>query len=437
MARKVFISFLGYSDYVTCHYFKDNYKSNNLKYVQEATLEYLNSVSPWAEEDAAYILLTEGAEKKNWVDNGHVNRDTKEVIQSEGLETRLKKLSYPFGIKPIRNLPDGNTEEEIMSIFQRVFACLQDGDELFFDLTHGFRYLPMLVLVLGNYAKFLKNVKVRSITYGNFEGRDKIKNEAQIVDLCSLTYLQDWTFASANFLENGNVSQLAELSEIAYRNVLKETKGKDENAKRLRSFTDSLKSIVSDFQTCRGMNIYSANNIGKFISAINNIQETAIEPLNPVIAKIKDSFVNFCEDENVKNGFGAARWCIDNGLYQQSATILQENVVSFFALRHGIRIDDESKRHIINKAFTIKFNNIPEEGWNIAENDLEQLKEVIADEMMDDTDILNSFNNLTEVRNDLNHSGMRSKREPLSAKSIKDNINKCVTIFEKKLAGLC
>ena len=33
---------------------------------------------------------------------------------------------------------------------------MQDGDELYFDLTHGFRYLPMLVMVLINYSKFLK-----------------------------------------------------------------------------------------------------------------------------------------------------------------------------------------------------------------------------------------------------------------------------------------
>lgn len=437
MARKVFISFLGYSDYGECYYFKDNYKSGKVKYVQEATLEYLNSVSPWSKDDAAYILLTEGAEKKNWVDNGHEDFVTKEKKQSEGLKARLQKLNLPVQITPVDKLPDGNNEEEIMQIFQRVFSCLQDEDELHFDLTHGFRYLPMLVLVLGNYARFLRNAKVISITYGNFEGRDKVKNEAPLVDLCSLNYIQDWTFASANFLENGNASHLASLSEIEYRNILKETQGKDESAKRLRMFTDTLKSIVSDFQTCRGMNIYRADNIGKFISIINSIQETTIEPLNPVIDKIKESFVNFSDNKNVKNGFGAARWCLDNGLYQQSATILQENVVSFFALRHGIKIDDEDQRHIINKAFNILFYNIPQEGWDVNENDITKLKVVLADEIMRNQDIINGFNNLTEVRNDLNHSGMRSKRIPLSAKSIKDNIIKCVSIFENKLLGLC
>lgn len=437
MARKVFISFLGYSDYGACHYSKGDYKSESVRYVQEATLGYINTVSPWTKSDAAYILLTKGAESKNWVDNGHTDFVTKEVKHSEGLETRLSGMGLPLQIVPVKKLPDGNNEEEIMQIFQRVFSYIEEGDELYFDLTHGFRYLPMLVLVLGNYAKFLRNVKVKSITYGNFEGRNKEKNEAQLIDLCSLTYIQDWTFAAANFLENGNVSQLASLSETVYRSTLKETNGEDENAQMLKRFTDSLKGVVSDFQTCRGMNIYKATNIGKLLRSIEQIQNTEIKPLDPVIERIKMAVSNFSGSENVVNGFAAAKWCVDNGLYQQAATILQENVVSCFALRHGIRIDDENQRGIVNKALIILFNNIQEDNWEVNVSEVTKLKEVLNDELLKDRDIINGFNNLTEVRNDLNHSGMRSKRLPLSATKIEENIVKCIRIFEDKLAILC
>jgi hypothetical protein len=36
---------------------------------------------------------------------------------------------------------------------------------------------------------------------------------------------------------------------------------------------------------------------------------------------------------------------------------------------------------------------------------------------------------LSEVRNDYNHSGMRSVRKPLNPNSIKNNIEKCINIF--------
>ena len=112
-----------------------------------------------------------------------------------------------------------------------------------------------------------------------------------------------------------------------------------------------------------------------------------------------------------------------------SATILQEVVVSFFCLRHDIRIDDEENREIINKAFNIKFNKTPEKGWIIADEKIEKLKQILADDLFDNYVLINSFNSLTEVRNDFNHSGMRSKRSPMKPQAIKDNIKKCICAF--------
>lgn len=66
MARKVFISVLGYSNYGKCFYTRksEGFKSDEVRYVQEATLQYLMSVSEWTKADCAYILLTKGAEQK-------------------------------------------------------------------------------------------------------------------------------------------------------------------------------------------------------------------------------------------------------------------------------------------------------------------------------------------------------------------------------------
>lgn len=334
---------------------------------------------------------------------------------------------------PIKELPDGNNENEIWEIFSRVYNELLDGDEVYFDLTHGFRYLPMLALVLGNYAKFLKKITVRHLSYGNYEGRNMNTNEAQIIDLMPLTNLQDWTFAAASFLENGNVIPLAKLSESTYLPLLKASKGKNESALALRKFTESLKECVEDFQTCRGLNIERSKNINSLKNAIKQVEENVIVPLKPVVQKIDSAIEPFDQKENINNGFHAAQWCLNNGLYQQAATILQENVVSFFADRHGIAIDDEKGRHLINNAFAILFNNLQdeEEKWQVADEDKEKIREILSDTLICNKEVFNTFNNLTEVRNDINHSGMRSTRLPLSSKKIKANIDKCVTLFHK------
>ena len=256
MARKVFISVLGLTNYGECIYVKDEYKSPSVRFIQEATLDYLCQQNEWTANDTAYILLTNGAENVNWYNDGHKNKETGEIIKCEGLQCRLQKLNLPFEINTISKIPDGNTEEEIWEIFERVFNELQDDDELYFDLTHGFRYLPMLVMVLINYSKFLKNTSVKSITYGNFESRNRVTNEAPIIDLLPLSALQDWTYAAGQFLDSGNVDKLQYLSDKELKPILKNAKGSNKDATNLKSFVKHL----SEGQTCRGISIIKSEN---------------------------------------------------------------------------------------------------------------------------------------------------------------------------------
>ena len=213
MGRKVFISFLGATNYGACHYCIGEFDSGEVRFIQEATLDYLRQTRRWTKRDAAYILMTEDSRKKNWLADGQRNFKTQRIIRQPGLFQCLRARRFPMTIKPIEGLPDGNTEEEVLTIFQRVYGLLRDGDELYFDITHGFRYLPMLVLVLGNYSKFLRNVTVKMISYGNYEGRDRKTNQARIMDLTVLSSLQDWTNASASFIRSGDSSYLAQLAE--------------------------------------------------------------------------------------------------------------------------------------------------------------------------------------------------------------------------------
>ena len=54
MSRKVFISVLGFSNYGECIYTKDNYKSSSVRFIQEATLDYLCQTENWTEKDGWY-----------------------------------------------------------------------------------------------------------------------------------------------------------------------------------------------------------------------------------------------------------------------------------------------------------------------------------------------------------------------------------------------
>src|SRR5690606_12368407 len=134
-------------------------------------------------------------------------------------------------------IPDGISESEIWGIFQIVFDQLQNKDEIIYDVTHSFRSLPMLGIVLLQYAKFLKNINVRGIFYGAFE---KLGNPSEIeknypipserkvplLNLTSFSLLQDWTIAGNNFLKLGNAEVLEKISSERFNPILKESSGK-------------------------------------------------------------------------------------------------------------------------------------------------------------------------------------------------------------------
>jgi CRISPR-associated Csx2 family protein len=436
MARRVFISVLGTGFYGKCKYTRGEYnseKASETRFVQQSTLEYLN-VYDWSKNDAAIFLLTSNAKSQNWNREikSRVNFSTKEEEEYLGLEYVLEQMNLPVEIRPV-DIVDGKDEDEMWEIFNALFNELKDGDELYFDLTHSFRYIPMLVLVLGNYSKFLKNVTIKSITYGNYEARED--NNAPIVDLLPLSALQDWTYAAGQFLESGNVSRLQYLCNEELKPILREAKGSDQDATNLKIFINTLAEVIDERVTCRGMNIIKSETFRKMKSVSDKLETTKIEPLNPVFDKIKQSMVFFDENENVRNGFSAAVWCYQNNLLQQAATILQEFVITFVCSRHGIQIDDEGKRDWVTSAFAIKCNNLAEKDWRlnkepeVAEIQKERIKQILADDLFASRDFVNAFVSLSEVRNDYNHSGMRSVRKPLNPNSIKNNIEKCINIF--------
>lgn len=428
MARKVFISILGTGPYSECTYGINNTPVMSTRYIQLATLKNLiqlgiENENQWTEKDIALIFVTKKAEEDQWL-TGMACVDGK-VIEKDGLKILFEKEEFPVPIYSKR-IDDGKDKDKIWEIFNTIYSQINEGDELYFDITHAFRYLPMLLLVLINYAKFLKNVTVKSVTYGNFMDPDVLK---PIMDLTSISVLQDWTFAAGQYLENGSVSRLVALCEQEFKPILRETKGADVAANNLKAFITRLSTVTEERKTCRGLDIINSASFKGLKESADNLEKTFVDAFNPIFEKIKSSLVSFDENENVRNGFSAAVWCYDNGLFQQSATILQEFVVSFFCLRHNITIDDDANREIINKAFNIRYNNIPEDGWEIKAEKKDKLKEVLSDELFANKTLISSFNNLTEVRNDFNHSGMRSKRPPMKPQAIKENIKKCICAF--------
>lgn len=434
MARKVFLSILGTSFYESCTYVYGEFSSSETRFAQQATLEYIGAKN-WNTGDIAIFPVTEKAFKENWNRVDRQKPGTKETVPYKGLNNILEDMKLPFKVQSV-TIPDGKDEKEMWHIFKIIYDELQIGDELYIDLTHSFRYLPMLLLVLSNYAKFLKKTSVKSLTYGNFEARNIETNEAPISDLLPIVALQDWTIAAAGFVGNGDIKELKKLSESTLNPILRVEGNSNQEVLNIRNLIKSIERTVMDFQTCRGINIIKATNISIFRKNYHKVQTTFIEPLNPIIETIDASFNKFDETYNIENGFHAAKWCFDNGLYQQAVTILQENVISFFCDKYAIRIDDENRReNLVKKALLYAANSEPNIQKGSKEDKLSDDDERLLNQLMED-ELLNAiagdYSSLSSTRNDINHNGMRSSHAPLEPEKLIRNIEKNMdSIFRK------
>ena len=321
MARKVFISVLGTGFYYKCRYGIGDFVSSETRFVQQATLELLTHQDCWSNEDKGYILLTKRARETNWqVDNNmrQSNAEKEEEVYV-GLQDELK---CPFPVEAL-SIPDGKDEKEVWEIFDIVFSVLQEGDELYFDLTHGFRYLPMLLLVLGNYAKFLKGAEVKSITYGNYEAR--VDGIAPFVDVTSFSMLQDWTFSGASFIEMGRVRNFTE----ALRGTI--STGKNASIMQLNNYLNTFEDQMS---TCRGKEIMAGKEVSEAQHLIRKISSSKgmPQPLLEILGRVGAEISGFSKD-TIGNLVRAIRWCERYGMFQQGYTLCQESVVTLLCQR--------------------------------------------------------------------------------------------------------
>lgn len=409
MGRKVFMSVLGTSLYNECSYYlKDKANSVKSRFVQEATIKML--CSDWKKEDQIIIFTT----SQSFVDNykadieKRFDRNTNQQVPYIGLQKLLDDLDLLTPIKNVQ-IKDGNSETEIWNIFETIYGELEEDDEIFFDITHSFRYLPMLLMILFNYSEFLKRTKIKSITYGNYEISKQFDNYAPVMDLMPLILLKDWSNAVNNFEHFGEVKQISNLCQESLRPILKEAKGTDAIAKSINSFSKDLPKFVKNIQTCRGNEIIGGSLAKSLMERIENIQETTLAPFNPIFTRLKIQVNKFSNPKNIKNGLAAVDWCIQNGLIQQGLTLLQETLISLVCESENLDFTVEEFRNIVSNAFNIKEKCLPESEW-IGDCTKTVGNKKITHKVLENN-VLNllakEYKTLTSLRNDINHAGMK------------------------------
>jgi len=427
MPRKLFLSFLGTNNYEPVSYYMHDERKAELaepkKYVQQSLLNHLSATL--ADNGRAVIFLTEEARAANWLDDGHFDYKTKAAIANTGLQTRLEGARYPFPVEAV--MVEGESEPEaIWRTFQTVYDQIEPGDEIYFDITHSWRYLPMLGMTLLNYAKVLRQIEVKAIYYGAleqlgtvFEVKQKPMGErpVPILNLVSFSELQDWTVAADDFVQDGNPARLTELTHKRITPMLAESKGQDEIARNLRDITHGLDQLVRKITTNRGRQIWEYN-FAALHDSLNAFskEQSYIKPLNGVIGHIKSKVDRF----RTAQWLEAVHWCLEHRLISQGITQLQEGVITWLCYYYAEKgwgepdyfhpYHNRKGRDLISSALQFIRHTPPEDKWGGQIGRYPQLGYQIMEDDLAQA-LAEPFSQLAEARNDINHGGYTNNQK--------------------------
>lgn len=327
MARKVFISFLGINDYTEVHYSIGGRTSLLVRFVQEALIDHW--CQDWNDDDRIIICCTEKSRKVNWFD----------YEGRTGLNTILQKKEIASIVAEPVLIKEGLSEHDLWDTFNVIYDNLKESDQVYFDITHAFRSIPIFATVLMNYARFMKNVEVKSIQYGAVEALGTIAEVKQmpeemrvapVIDLTSVIKLQYLTQAADNFLNFGKMGKLGSaIAGTEYSSVVVQT------LKNLQKAVIQLEEILLLNQAHRlkgrgnhKLDVQLFDDLNQQLYRLLHSDELNLAE-KEILSRLYDKVSRFGRNPN-NNIEVAIKWAIEFDMISQAYTIGQENIKDRF-----------------------------------------------------------------------------------------------------------
>ena len=197
---KILISSLGTGSKRDGSYMKANYEINQKRYRTSFIADALNKnldfdkiylvgtkKSIW---DEAYLAF--GGESEVYLEELYEKKELGEIddeVLNEFRSTlpRLETIIVKYGL-------DNDELWDNFSEFLNIAKDIEDGDELYLDITHSFRSLALMSFVMAQFAHTIsnKNFKIAGVFYGMFEYQGENGGVTPIVDIKILLEIQDW-----------------------------------------------------------------------------------------------------------------------------------------------------------------------------------------------------------------------------------------------------
>lgn len=471
------ISVLGTSLYEPVYY-QGKKEPIETEFIQAAVInEYKDQLK---DSGKVTIFVTDFSEVRNWNDRIYSGRDAefaakwisdkkgsvKEGEKKSGLHSVILE-QFPEIADRVEcvKIPDMKNEAEIWDVFGKIYDCIDEKDDLVFDITHSFRSIPMLAVTVINYAKVLKQCHLEAVYYGAYDAEDNSVEEgkkcAPIIDLTTFNEILEWTYAADSFVNYGNVNKMKEVYKDRIRRIPDEEK-REWNPMNI--IINNMENLSLGIATCRGANSLKLPNrknkdsksvLQAYLRLKSNVNSQDMNkgkdiiPMMKLIEYATQKFHAFdtCQwDYEV--GIEIVRWSIRYRMVQQGYTALEATIKTYICERYGL--DDilfENRETIVSSMITACHNDIPDDREKMFENITRNDKRFsvtyanLSDEMKRVTrcmilelpkELLKLAQSVKQYRNDINHMGFNENcrtAEVLEGK-LKESFDQFVKIVD-------
>ena len=257
-------------------------------------------------------------------------------------------------IKIVR-IANGGTEQEIWEIFSLISEEVNPEDEILFDITHAFRFLPFLAFLSATYIREITGARLIGVVYGAFDaGKDEPgkPRRTPVFDLTPFISLVDWMMAVRSFISFGDARGMRTLIDGFVTNT---SAGAIPgiNTGHLTALAEPLRRFTTAVQLAQPLDgMEAAYQVMQTLPGARDEVETLIPPLNPVLSRISalDEYATpnprVLTRKHLDQQLGIIIYQVEKGLYIQAAELAREWMVSaiIFAMGDGKQWLDEPVR---------------------------------------------------------------------------------------------
>jgi CRISPR-associated DxTHG motif protein len=335
------------------------------------------------------------------------------TVQSHPNLAQLRERVPPDRLTVVP-IPEGHTEEELWDIFSALTEVVAEREEVVFDITHSFRSIPFLTFLAAAYLRAARRARIRAVVYGAYEARPKDDpGPRPVFDLTPFVSLLDWLAATNQFIHTGDAQYLARLLR---------QEGAARRSGALKHAGETLEPFSLAVMLCRPLEVMrDAGRMENMLKRAANDMAQWARPFTVMADRIQAEYGKYNLPDpigdvaaSLRHQLSIIRWYAEHGQIIQAVTLAREWVVTAVGMQlQGSFILATDERERIERGLSglcrVAQGRSSPDDLNEVGRALQSWPEAQA--------IRDLWNQLSTVRNDLDHAGM--KPGPMKAATLR------------------